>query len=125
MPDDFDVVFEQLRTLLKPYEDDGVVKEDADDNYTLLAPDPDPKGRDVWIGSVQIKKNYVSFHLMPVYIYPQLLEDTSAELRARMQGKSCFNFRGSDPALFDELAALTDRGFRRYEADGLVDRGDG
>ena len=28
-------------------------------------------------------------------------------LKARMQGKSCFNFRAEDPALFAQLEALT------------------
>jgi hypothetical protein len=40
---------------------------------------------------VQIKKNYVIYHLMPVYLNPGLLEGMSPGLRKRMQGKSCFN----------------------------------
>jgi hypothetical protein len=37
-----------------------------------------------------------------------------------MQGKSCFNFREPDQALFKELIELTRSGFERYEADGLL-----
>jgi len=40
-----------------------------------------------------------------------LLKGASNELMARMQGKSCFNFKSIDPALFTELEALTIRGF--------------
>ncbi len=34
-------------------------------------------------GAVQIKKTYVSYHLMPVYAFPVLLEKISAELTQR------------------------------------------
>lgn len=58
---------------------------------------------------MQAKKSYVSDHLIPVYEHPARLSGTSEALRARMQGKSCFNFVAPDPALFAELDALTAR----------------
>ena len=36
-----------------------------------------------------------------------------------MQGKSCFNFRAPDAALFQELAALTMAGLARMKAEKL------
>ena len=121
MADDFETVFSHLRPLLARYADDGVVKTDEDDKYTLLGPQPDEKGRDVWVGSAQIKKSYVSFHLMPVYRFPDLLDDISPELKKRMQGKSCFNFKSVDEPLFEELADLVDRCVGRYRDEGLLD----
>lgn len=53
------------------------------------------------------KKSQVAYHLMPVYVHPELLTDLSPELRRRMQGKSCFNFTKVDRDLFAELGALT------------------
>ncbi len=38
----------------------------------------------------------------------------SPQLKKRMQGKSCFNFTQIDPALLDELARLTERGFKAF-----------
>jgi hypothetical protein len=35
-------------------------------------------------------------------------------------GKSCFNFSQPDPELFNELAALTEAGFRDYRDKGYV-----
>ncbi len=64
-------------------------------------------------------KNYVSFHLFPVYMFPDLLDGISEELKARMQGKSCFNFRAPDAVLFRELAALTKEGLARMKAEKL------
>ena len=36
---------------------------------------------------------------MPVYMFPDLLDGISPELRRRMQGKSCFNFKKAESAL--------------------------
>jgi hypothetical protein len=45
-----------------------------------------------------------------VYL-PKLREGMSADLKDRMQGKSCFNFKVADEALFKELEDLTSKGF--------------
>jgi len=68
---------------------------------------PRRPGQPMWFGGVQTMKNYVSYHLMPVYTHAALAARISPDLRKRMQGKSCFNFRAVDPVLFDELEALT------------------
>jgi hypothetical protein len=52
-------------------------------------------------------KNYVSFHLMGLYTFPEMLKSVSPALRRRMQGKSCFNFTHIDEELFAELERLT------------------
>ncbi len=108
---EFQVVFEQLKNILKPYEKDLVLKADGPEGYSLDTHQVRKDGYVLWFGGVQIKKNYVSFHLMPVYGNPELLEDISPELRKRMQGKACFNFKKVDAALFAELSELTRKGF--------------
>jgi len=60
---------------------------------------------------VEIRKSYVGFHHMGVYCAPKLLAGTSKKLQARMQGKSCFNFKTIDEPLFEELEQLTSRAF--------------
>ncbi len=59
----------------------------------------------MFFGAAVIKKNYVSFHLMPVYVHPDLLEGISDGLRKRMQGKSCFNFKALDEDTLAEFGA--------------------
>ena len=68
----------------------------------------------------QIKKKYVSFYLMPVYVNPKLLERISTGLKKRMQGKSCFNFKTIDKQLMDELAGLTKKGFEIYKKEKML-----
>lgn len=64
------------------------------------------KKEGAWFGAVQLKKNYVSVHLMPIYADATLRAKVSAELEKRMQGKSCFNFKKPEPELFDPLEEL-------------------
>ena len=117
---DFPIVFERLKSILKPYAKKLTLKTDTTDTYYLGGPYSEKWKRELFFGSAQIKKNYVSFHLMPVYVYPELLEGISPELKKRMQGKSCFNFKQVDEPLFDELAALAEAGYRRYVQTGLL-----
>jgi hypothetical protein len=112
---DFQPVFERLRGILKPYAPDLTITQDTSDFYSLNGHYSQKFKTDLFFGSAQIKKNYVSFYLMPVYMYPEMLETISPELKKRMQGKSCFNFKKVDETLFDELAALTKRGFERFK----------
>ena len=112
---DFQPVFERLREILKPYEPGLTVAQDTSDFYSLDGHYSQKFKKNLFFGSAQIKKNYVSFYLMPVYMYPEMLEAISPELKKRMQGKSCFNFRKVDETLFDELAALAKQGFERFK----------
>lgn len=93
---------------------------DSDDELSINTDHIMKNKKPLWFGGVLIKKNYVSYHLMPVYVNPALLETVSPALKNRMQGKSCFNFRSSDPSLFNELAELTEEGFQDYKKKGYV-----
>jgi hypothetical protein len=117
---DFQPVFDELKKLIEPCA--GTLKPHAKaGDYVLIGPPtPRSRGKEVWFGGVQIKKNYVSYHLMPVYAFPDLLDGLSPELKKRMQGKSCFNFKTVDKALFKELGALTRKGYQRFKKEGLV-----
>ncbi|MCL4295436.1 MAG: hypothetical protein KJ077_06900 [Anaerolineae bacterium] len=116
----FEPVFHRLKTILQPYESALVLKADGPANYYLDTPYAPKYGKELFFGAVQIKKNYVSYHLMPVYMYPDLLEGISPELKKRMQGKSCFNFKTVDDAQVEELALLTKQGFARVKQEALA-----
>ncbi|WP_100407748.1 hypothetical protein [Bacillus solitudinis] len=119
---EFHSVFIQLKKILQKYEDSLIVKKDMEDEYDLNTPNnPITESSDGYFGSVHIKKNYVSFYLMPVYAYPELLEGSSEPLKKRMQGKSCFNFKKIDMGLFEELQVLTEKGFNQYKSSGWLE----
>ncbi len=113
-------VFECLKRVLANYSGGLVLaKNDADDYYLNTRYIMKNK-KPMFFGAVQIGKNYVAYHLMPVYVFPGLLTGISPELRHRMQGKSCFNFKAPNQALFHELGQLTAAGYRRYLEAGYV-----
>jgi hypothetical protein len=45
----------------------------------------------------------------------------SPELKKRMQGKSCFNFKEVDEKLFRELGNLTRGGARQFNDEKFID----
>lgn len=114
---DFSLVFEQLKNILQPYAQSLTLKADTPDSYYLDGPYSEKWKKELFFGSAQIKKNYVSFYLMPVYMYPELLKEISPELKKRMQGKSCFNFKKVEPELFRELTALTQKGAEKFKEE--------
>jgi hypothetical protein len=111
---EFPAVFESLKSILKPFAKKLTVKNDTKDVYYLDGPYSEKWKKELYFASTHIKKNYVSFYLMPVYMYPDLLKGISPELKKNMQGKSCFNFKKVEPSLFDELSQLTKQGFERF-----------
>ena len=111
---DFPLIFENLKTILKPYAKAMTIKQDTENAFYLDAPYSEKWKKDLYFGSVHIKKNYVSFYFMPVYMHPDLLKNISPELKKQMQGKSCFNFKKIEKPLFEELRQLTKQGFERF-----------
>ena len=114
---DLPIVFEHLKGILKPYARKLRLKADMPDTYYIDGPYSEKWKKELFFGSAQIKKNYVSFYLMPVYMYPDLLTDVSPELKKHMQGKSCFNFKKLEPDLFEELAKLTRKSAERFQRE--------
>jgi hypothetical protein len=119
MPD-LSPVFAELRKVMAPYAAKLAPTRDDEAELYVDTRHIQKNKKPLFFGAVQIKKSYVSFHLMPVYVKPELLASVSPELKARMQGKSCFNFVAPDPALFKELAALTKAGYASYKEQGFV-----
>jgi hypothetical protein len=123
---EFEKVYADLRERMIRAAKSQTVVTDKPGALVLHAPIPNPlkPTERMWFGAIQIKKNYVSYHLMPVYSHRELRDRVSSALGKRMQGKSCFNFRTSDPVLFDELERLTAEGARIYEQAFEVRYGD-
>ena len=122
MPDDTQAtaVFDRLAAIFAPYRSTLIAKADEPGDLSLETPPSTAYPSGLFFGAVKIGKRYVSFHLMPVYVHPDLLDEMSPELRRRMQGKSCFNFTRADDALFSELETLTAAGFARFQDDGTI-----
>lgn len=116
---EFASIFGRLREILQKHAGALTVVDDAPGHY-CLAVDYNPKLKKGFPAAwVKVGKGYVSYHFMPVYMFPKLRDGLSKELRARMQGKSCFNFKHADEALFAELENLTTQGFATARKAGF------
>jgi hypothetical protein len=114
VPASFSEVFSALRDILRRHAGRLVVTEDTASCFRLEGGMHPTHKKPFPIAWVAVGKAYVSFHHMGVYARPDLLKGVSKELKARMQGKSCFNFTSADPVLFAELENLTIRGFDAF-----------
>ena len=123
MPDnnDFDKVFASLKAIFQPYAKKLDVAHDSQTYYLLNTRHIMKNKQPLCFGGVRRCKGYVSVYLMSVYACPDLLRSMSPELKKRMQGKSCFNFKEVDEKLFKELSQLTRAGAARFTDEKFID----
>jgi hypothetical protein len=114
----FQATFERLKKILSKYEKRLTVTVDKPGMYYLDGGYSEKYKRVAFFSAVMIKKNYVSYHLMSLYAFPEINKGISPALKKRMQGKACFNFTAVDDELFAELAELTKRSYERYKEEG-------
>jgi hypothetical protein len=119
MPSDYPSVFAALKPILSKYSKRLSIKSDTPTEYTVLTKSASPfhqhKGEPLYFGSVRLGKAYVSFHLVPLYMCPELTKSIPPALKKRMQGKACFNFKTApDPDLIAALKHLTEAGFKKW-----------
>jgi len=115
MSKDFDAVFRDLRAILERQAATFSVSDDGPKRYCLDASigpatvkswGGKVKRKTIPVAWVEIGKAYVSFHLMGLEAASSAM---SPALKARLQGKTCFNFSKPEAALFEELEAVTVR----------------
>ena len=117
---DFTAVFNALRGILTPYEGRLSPRERDPGYFYLESLEPTYKNRPMFFAGVKAEKNYITYHLLPVYTNPELNQKISPALKKRMQGKACFNFAVIDPPLFRELGALTKSGYKVFKDRGWL-----
>src|SRR5882762_3336572 len=124
MPDKnkFNEVFHRLKAIFKPYAKKMVVVQDTPTSYYLDTRHIMKNKKPLCFGAVRLGKNYVSFYLMSVYASPDLLKGMSPELKKRMQGKSCFNFKEVDEKLFKELDKLMKAGATQFSDEKFIEQ---
>src|SRR5207253_11342004 len=111
----FNEVLAKLKAIFQPYAKKMEVTQDTDQYFLLNTRHIMKNKQPLCFGGVRLGKAYVSFYLMSVYVCPEEMKSMSPELKKRMQGKSCFNFKSVDEELFKELAKLTKVGAARFK----------
>jgi len=101
---DFNEMFQKLKAILEPYAAISTVVSNKDDSYYLDTKYIQNNKKPLFFASVLVKKSYVSFYLMPIYLNPKLVDGVPDNLKKNLKGKACFNFKSLDD---DRLAALS------------------
>jgi len=116
----FPEVFDALKKLLQPYEKKLKVMEHTPVRYMLGGTIVyKGKPRETSLMAVCSMKNYVSIHLLPIYMCPESATGISAELKKHKQGKACFNFDAVDAKLFKEIEAVAKKSMAACKAKKL------
>ena len=68
--DGHNAIFTVLRQLLKPYESELAIRTDKPGNCYLETRSSSMNGRRMFFAGAKIKKNYVSFYLPALYMFP-------------------------------------------------------
>jgi hypothetical protein len=113
-------VFTVLRQLLKPYEGELAIRTDKPGNCYLETKSSSFNGRRLFFAGAKIKKNYVSYYLPALYMFPDLANRISASLKKTMQGQACFNLTAVNPDWFEELGGLTEAGYQKMKSEMLL-----
>ena len=116
---EFALIFARLRKILRNHAGRLTVTADQAEHFCVSVDYSAKLKKGFPAAWVKISRAYVSYHFMPVYMFPKLRDGMSEELKARMQGKSCFNFKAVDESLFKELAELTAKGFAMSREAGF------
>jgi len=116
---EFASIFSRLRGILQKHTGALTVTADGPNHFCLTVDYSAKLKKGYPAAWVKVGRGYVSYHFMPIYMFPKLRDKLSSELRARMQGKSCFNFKRTDEALFRELEEVTAQGFTAAHQAGF------
>jgi hypothetical protein len=110
-----DETFAALRGMLAAQSKRLVVLADKPGDYQVASATlKDRTGRPLYIAGVKTGKNYVSYHVMPLYMKTDLLTSVPPALKKRMQGKACFNFTTVDRQQLKELTTVTKAGIAAF-----------
>ena len=113
--------FEKLKKVLSSLNKGLEVKKNAPDYYYLNT-NKKIKDKEMFFGAVQIRKSYVAYHLYPVYTNPELLDEISDNLKKRMQGKSCFNFKKEiTEEQLNGIKELTKKSYKKFIENGYIE----
>jgi hypothetical protein len=126
---EFETVFNRLKIILQKHGGNFTVKPDTNGSYGLQGK-PGPATLKAWNGKmkksimpvawIEIGKSYVSYHIMGLYTNTALQNSMSKELKAHMQGKTCFNFKSINEELFKELEQITVKAIDDFKKLGYV-----
>jgi len=113
-------IFNRLKKLLKKYEGDLKLKVDSVSEYDLWSFKEmviaGRKRKEVNFAGLVVRKRYVSFHFMPIYVDAKRFDFLSGLLK----GKACFHVVELDAKLEKQIVKALKIGYKMYKEKGWV-----
>ncbi len=116
--------FDRIKFMFQKYVPPLSVMMDSKERYDLYShKEVELNGRrykEIYFGSVILKPKYTGFYFMPMYIFPELLNEVPDALKKLQTGKSCFHIKKYDKEIFDSITLLMKSGFEMYKKHKYV-----
>jgi hypothetical protein len=117
-------IYQQLKLLMKPFENPLIAKFGLDSKYDLWSIKPveidGRKKKEVYFGGLIIQSSYVGFYFMPIYSDTDLRTVFGPELLVCLKGKSCFHIKKLDDNLKQQIADALKIGYDLYLNRGWI-----
>ncbi len=117
-------IFDRLRSMFQQFVPPLAVMMDTSERYDLYsAKEVEIKNRsykEIYFGSVILKPKYTGFYFMPIYLFPEMLNDIPKMLKKLQTGKSCFHIKKFDEEIFYAIENLMKAGFVIYKKHKYV-----
>lgn len=117
-------LYQQLKKLMKPYENPLIPKFDLDSKYDLWSIKPveidGRKKKEVSFAGLIIQSTYVGFYFMPIYSDTDLKSVFGTELLSCLKGKSCFHIKKLDDNLKEQISGALKIGYDLYKSRGWI-----
>ncbi len=117
-------MYNQLKTILKKYEDPLKSKFDLDSKYDLWSfkeiEIDGRKRKEIYFAGLIIQSSYVGLYYMPVYTDTTLKDVFQPELLNLLKGKSCFHVKKLDEKLLSQIDKALSIGYQLYQKRGWI-----
>ena len=116
--------FEKIKSMYQQFVPPLSIMMETSERYDLYsAKEVEIKNRrykEIYFGSVILKPKYTGFYFMPVYLFPEMLNDIPETLKKLQTGKSCFHIKKYDEDIFKAIEKLMKAGFATYKKHKYV-----
>jgi hypothetical protein len=117
-------IFQELKTILKKFEDPLKPKFDLDSKYDLWSfkeiEIDGRKRKEISFASIIIQSTYVGFYYMPIYVDTKQQDVFKPELLKLLKGKSCFHIKELNPELKQQIQEALAIGYKLYKKRGWI-----
>ena len=116
-------LFNQVKTVMKPYERVTIkARFDIEGRYDLwsmkdLVNPPGKKADGSGFRSAD-RAEHIGFYFMPVYTTEAMKETIHPNLLALLKGKACFHIKSTSPELLKQIGDALKKGFEAYKKMG-------